>query len=178
MSNKHEALKLLAAGETLTNADIYNGLAGCDSASAVVVMMSWLKKDGLVEVAGKNGNQNQWRISDAGKKALEELNASGGGASVIRKKSMRGSGKLPRKVKSVKPRKKYKKRAKAKRRAIKTYRDVARAVDRRAKGAEPRWALTSDQAFIDLAAPERGEIPRPAAVALASFVRSLDEAAA
>jgi hypothetical protein len=88
MSNKHDALKFLAAGGTPLVVDIFNELKDCELASTAVVLMSSLKNEGLAEIAGKEGKQNRWRITDAGRKALEELDAkaSGGGERYPQKK--------------------------------------------------------------------------------------------
>jgi len=166
MSNKHDALKLLAAGTPLMTVDIFNKLTDCETASAAVVMMSGLKADGLVEPAGKNGKQNIWSITAAGEKFLADLETSGG-ATVTRKKAAGRSGKPARRVKkanSVKSRK-YKKR-----KAKKT------AITHSVKAAVPpsRWAVTEDGAFLDLAAPGSDEISGTRARSLVAFIRKLD----
>ena len=173
MSNKRDALKLLAAGGTPTTVDVFNALNNCETASAAVVLMSTLKHNGLVEPAGKTEGEGrpltQWRITAAGRETLEqlELKASGTGATATRKKAAGRSGKPARRVKKAKPVKprKYKKR-----KVKKT------AITHSVKAAVPpsRWAVTEDGAFLDLAAPGSDEISGTRARSLVAFIRKLD----
>lgn len=163
MSNKLEALQFLnAAAAPVKTVDVYNSLTECDTASGCVVMMSTLKSEGLIEIAGKDGKQNLWRITDAGRALLDGHKALGGG----------------KPARAVKPRKKkaapMRKPPKAKR---KYTRHVKKPAARRAVPVvASRWAITDDGAFVDLVSELEIDVAR--ARALVAFIRKLDEAAA
>lgn len=148
MSQKREALQILKDYPDISSAAIFERMKDAGELSAVVVMMSTMKGEGLVFITGKSEpdpktgrSANQGGITPAGEKWLAgatEKNATGGGDHKAAASRRPSAGKKARRAQG-----KHKKVRKVQRRSATSRSAAAAHGKRKVQG----WVLTADGAF-------------------------------